>query len=154
MRWPPGPFCDCLNLRMPKPRRALPLQLNSVGDHIRKCRISRGKTQAEAAEEIGTEDFNIINWEKGRPIRPEYFPGIVRFLGYNPLPESESLADRVRRERLSRGWTRLRLASAAHVRPDTVRRIEDDGRKLASWTIARVCKALGLSEAKSEARDH
>jgi hypothetical protein len=37
---------------------------------------------------LGTDEGSIMNWEKGRTVPKVYrLPAIIRFLGYNPLPE-------------------------------------------------------------------
>jgi ribosome-binding protein aMBF1 (putative translation factor) len=49
----------------------------------------------------------VINWEKGRTVSKVYrLPSIIRFLGYNPLPEPCTIAERLVAKRLERGWSR------------------------------------------------
>ena len=69
----------------------------SLGDHVRAVRLERGLLQVEVAQEIGVERGTINKWEcnRGEPTAPD-IPRIIRFLGYDPLPEAETLQDRMK----------------------------------------------------------
>jgi DNA-binding XRE family transcriptional regulator len=44
--------------------------------------------QRDVADRIGVTQFTILNWEKGRTTPSiSAFPGIIRFLGYDPFPK-------------------------------------------------------------------
>jgi hypothetical protein len=77
-------------------------------------------------------------------IEVHYYPGIIAFLGYNPLPEATSLAEAVRRERMSRGLPRWALARSLGIQYEgTIQRIEQ-GAQVSPRCLEMVCRALGL----------
>jgi transcriptional regulator with XRE-family HTH domain len=60
----------------------------TLGEQIRQRRLKLKLTLKEAAKLLGTNECSIMNWEKGRTVPKVYrLPAIIRFLGYNPLPE-------------------------------------------------------------------
>jgi DNA-binding transcriptional regulator YiaG len=64
-------------------------------------------TLKETGKFLGTDEWSVINWEKGRTFPKVYrLPAINRFLGYNPLPEPRTLAERLMPKRLEFGWSR------------------------------------------------
>ena len=82
---PALPFCRA-RLAAPRPSDpAYPVELRTIGDHIRARRLGRGLLQRQAAEEIGVVVESIRNWELGwRAPAIRHLPGIIRFLGYSP----------------------------------------------------------------------
>src|SRR6266478_5896290 len=85
------PFCHvALNAAKPSPNYLKTLE--TLGDHIRNRRLELGRFQRQVAEEIGVNETTVFNWERNKA-RPQihYLPRILKFLGYNPLPVSESL---------------------------------------------------------------
>jgi len=80
------PFCH-LTLKAPKPFTSdYPLQIESMGDHIRKRRLDIKLLQKEAAKRIGVNETTIWFWENNR-VEPSisYIPKIIEFLGYIPF---------------------------------------------------------------------
>lgn len=104
-----------------------------------------GLLQREVAAWIGVTKEVIHNWE-GDHAEPEvrYYPALIGFLGYNPLPDPNSLGQEVRRARMSRGWSIGRLAKEAGVDPATVARLERDIRRMAGKGMARFAQTLRL----------
>jgi DNA-binding XRE family transcriptional regulator len=99
----------------------------TVGDHIKVRRLDLGLTQAEAGARIGTDEFTVINWEKGKTAPGvRFYPAIIRFLGSNPLPAPTTLEERIRLTRMSLGLSKKRLASRAGVDESTVAKIETE----------------------------
>ena len=69
-------------------------KLNSLGDHIRSRRLDLRLFQKDVASQIGVSTDTIILWESNAATpQLRHIPKIVKFLGYNPLPLPESLAD-------------------------------------------------------------
>jgi len=134
------------SLTAAKPIPGYPRELRHVGDHLIKRRLDLGLQQKQAAKILGTGTWNLRNWETGRHgIQNCHYPRVIRFLGYNPIPPAETRGQAVRRERLSRGWSRRRVGREAGVDEATVRRIEYDTAGLARKPLIRVLKALGIS---------
>jgi len=78
----------------------------TVGDHIRKRRLELRLLQREAAERIGVTECSVYNWENGVS-SPDFrkLPGIIKFLGYNPIPEPTGAAERWEWRRRSMGMS-------------------------------------------------
>ena len=81
--------------------------------------------QREVAERIGCSKAALLMWEKGRS-SPEirFWPGIFRFLGYDPTSEPQSSAELLLAARRLRGWSQKRLAQFLGVDPTSVSRWE------------------------------
>lgn len=119
------PFCH-VALKGPKPKSpAYPKALNTLGDHIRKRRLDLGLAQKQAAELIGVAAGTLTNWEGQRntPALP-FMPGLIRFLGYNPLPEAGTVAGKLTRYRVAQGITQKALAKTLGIDPCTLARWE------------------------------
>ena len=119
------PFCH-LALKAPKPRsKAYPKEIKSLGDHIRKRRLDLGLLQEQAAAMIGVNKDTLRNWEGQRnsPALPA-MPRVVRFLGYNPAPEAETLGGKLTRWRASRGISQEKLARQFGIDESTLARWE------------------------------
>jgi transcriptional regulator with XRE-family HTH domain len=122
---PALPFCHAV-LKAPRPPSpSYPKQINTLGDHIRKRRVDLGLLQRQAAELLRVTASTLTNWERQRsnPALPA-MPAIIRFLGYNPLPEGVTLAGKLKRYRLTRGTTQKALANRLAVDPCTLARWE------------------------------
>jgi transcriptional regulator with XRE-family HTH domain len=103
----------------------IPIQPRTIGDHIRRRRLALKLLQKEVADQIGVEKTSVCNWE-ANTCQPgiHYMPAIIRFLGYNPLPEAKTLADRLMRHRTSFGLSQKELAAELAVDPGTLARWE------------------------------
>ncbi|MGH9632865.1 MAG: helix-turn-helix domain-containing protein, partial [Bryobacteraceae bacterium] len=92
---PALPFCH-VRLAAERPaNEAYPKSLVTIGDHIRKKRLELGLKQRDLAALIGVDKMSIWNWENNES-RPalRYVPAVIRFLGYDPLPEIPDALDR------------------------------------------------------------
>jgi hypothetical protein len=60
---------------------------------------------------LGVGHFTYMTWEKDkkRPF-PRYYPAIIEWLGYDPLPEPKTEGARLRHDRLTRGLTSQQMA--------------------------------------------
>jgi transcriptional regulator with XRE-family HTH domain len=90
------PFCS-LALKSQKPLSAqYPIQIHTLGDHIRKRRLDLGLLQSQVAEKIGVDALTLGNWERQRT-QPEirFIARIVEFLGYDPFPEPEAFPEKL-----------------------------------------------------------
>jgi DNA-binding XRE family transcriptional regulator len=77
--------------------------------------------QKDAAIILGVRQFTYMSWEKDqkRPL-PRYYPSIVSFVGYDPLPPPTSEGEEFRRERLLLGLTSQEMADRLGIDQGTV----------------------------------
>lgn len=103
----------------------MPALPKTIGEHIKKRRLELHLLQTDVARQLGVHVETYKNWERGvdAPMI-RYHPKIIEFLGYDPVPEPESVADRVIMARRQLGLTQEALAKALLVDPVTVYRWE------------------------------
>lgn len=77
----------------------------TVGDHLLRCRLQHGWTQVRAARELSICPETYRAWERGRVPPDRFWPIVIRSLGYDPTPLGTTLAERMRRERRSIGYS-------------------------------------------------
>lgn len=84
----------------------IPAKPQTVGDHIRRKRLGLKLLQREVAEQFGVTASSVANWE-ANAVEPEirYMPAIIGFLGYDPLPPTNTLAEQLVRQRRRRGMS-------------------------------------------------
>jgi transcriptional regulator with XRE-family HTH domain len=119
------PFCHVsLKGLRPSPK-AYPKEIKTLGDHLRKRRLELGLLQRQAAELIGVEVSTLRNWEGQRntPALPG-MPGIITFLGYNPLPEAETISQKLTRYRTAQGISQEKVAKQLGIDESTLARWE------------------------------
>jgi transcriptional regulator with XRE-family HTH domain len=115
------PFCHFeLRTARRKPSQ-YPKQINSLGDHIRSRRLDLKFLQKQVADQIGVHEQTITGWE-GNATSPEihYIPAILDFLGYNPIPQAETLPDRLANARKALGLSQRKMAEKLGVDPATL----------------------------------
>ena len=125
----------------------IPVEPKTVGDHIRKKRFSLKLLQRQVAETLGVDKACIYNWESNRS-KPavRHMPAIARFLGYDPLPEPESWAERLIHFRTSLGLKQRDFADRLGVDPCTLARWERGEREPTGSFEASVIRVLTASE--------
>jgi ribosome-binding protein aMBF1 (putative translation factor) len=127
-----------------------PERLDSLGDHVCRARLDRKLNRKIAAAELRIDPDSLRNWEKHRTeIEVQFYPRIIGWLGYDPLPRPETRWQHVLTERLRRGWSRKRLAREAGVDEATVRRIENNTPRLARRPAQAVYQTLGLESIRA-----
>lgn len=137
------PFCH-LELRVASRKPAkYPKQINSLGDHIRACRLDLKLLQKRVAEQIGVHEMTITGWE-GNATVPEvrYMPAIIRFLGYNPLPVASSLAERLVTARRTLGLSQRKMAAKLGVDPATLMGWEAGRHRPTGKSLDMIAKVL------------
>ncbi len=78
----------------------------TVGEHIKRARLSRRLTQAEAGKIMSVSESTVLNWEKNRREPPVLLmPSVNRFLGYDPYPPPFGYPARLLAKRRTEGWT-------------------------------------------------
>jgi transcriptional regulator with XRE-family HTH domain len=114
-----------------------------MGDHLHKRRLDLRLDQKETAARLGVDPESLRNWEIGRTepaIR--FYPALLDFLGYSPLPEGQTRGQRILRMRVTRGWSRKALADIAGIDEATVGRLEEDRAGMANRTVHALQEAL------------
>ena len=118
----------------------------TIGDHIRLHRSERKLLQRQLADEIGVAAATIGNWENNKSEPPiALMPAVIAFLGYDPMPEPTSLADRMRAYRVRTGLSIKEAALLAGVNEDTWAKWERTG--LIGWKRNRLVMEAFLGAA-------
>jgi site-specific DNA recombinase len=121
----------------------IPIEAKTVGDHIRRQRLSMKMHQKQVAERIGVDKTCVFNWERNTSAPAvRYMPAILDFLGYNPVPPATSWADRLVRHRTSLGLTQEESARHIGVDPSTLARWERGEREPAGHLAQRAHRFL------------
>jgi transcriptional regulator with XRE-family HTH domain len=119
------PFCHS-TLKAKKPKVfGYPSELNTLGDHIRAWRMDRGLFQRDVARLVDVTTDTVRNWEKNRS-NPDLraLPGVLEFLGYDPLETGQSIAKQLTAVRRARGLSQKEHARILKVDPNTLSRWE------------------------------
>jgi len=123
-----------------------------VADHLRKRRLDLGLTRKAAGAQLGVGPWTYTRWESGTmDIQVRYFPAIIGFLRYNPLPEPASFGEVVSRERKGKGLRRIALAQRIGVTEGAIQRLEEDRRGVTPRIKQSVARALDLDYPCDEA---
>jgi transcriptional regulator with XRE-family HTH domain len=118
------PFCHLRKTAQILPS-GYPTELVSLGDHLRATRLDRRLTQAQAAEELEVVEMTVVNWELGHTgPNLSAIPRLIAWLGYDPRPAGDTLAEQIRWVRQSRGLSREAFAASLGVDPTSVARWE------------------------------
>jgi transcriptional regulator with XRE-family HTH domain len=79
---------------------------------MRKRRLDLRLHQKEVGRLVGVDTTTITNWEKNRTEPTlRLMPSVIRFLGYSPLPEADSLGEKIKAYRRRTGTTQKRLTT-------------------------------------------
>ena len=83
----------------------------TLGDHIRRRRCMLGLWQKELAQMFGVCTWTVLNWEKNvsSPVVRAY-PAIMKFLGYCPIQNPQTLGDRIRLHRVHLGYSQSKFS--------------------------------------------
>lgn len=118
-----------LVLRGSKPWNSLyPEELITLGDHLRKKRLDRNKSQPQVAYELKVDVESILAWEhnKNTPT-PKYASRVIKFIGYFPFDcSNESLKRLVLYARMVAGHSLKQMASEVGLDSSTISGICSD----------------------------
>ncbi len=113
---------------------------------MRKKRLEMGLMQKDVAAKLGVSPWTILNWEKGHT-EPfiAFIPAIVRFLGYDPIPQPQTLSQHLLAKRRAMGWSIKKAAGALGVDPATWSNWERGQIILYRHHRALIARELGVS---------
>lgn len=134
-------------------RVRIPTELRTIGDHIRRRRLTLKLTQAQLAERLGVTSASIYGWENSvRTPGIEPMPAMIEFLGYNPLPAAATMAGRLVRHRTSLGLSQSASARLIGVDPSTLARWERGEKQPTGRFLASVNRFLADGSASPSMR--
>ena len=145
------PFCYVTLQRVRCPigpyfteKTGYPASPKTVGEMIRKRRLDLGLRQRDVAEIVGCDTMTVVNWEKSHTAFPRinHMAGVVRFLGFNPLPNGDSVAQRLVNHRKALGVTQNQFAQELGVDPSTLAKWERGERQPVGKYLDRVREVL------------
>jgi site-specific DNA recombinase len=121
----------------------IPVQPQTVGDHIRLRRLGLKLFQKDVADQLGVDKTSVFNWERNRS-SPEirYMPAIIGFLGFDPRPDGNGWGERLVRQRTALGLTQKESAQRLGVDPGTLARWERGETEPAAAHLVRVRRFL------------
>jgi transposase len=127
------PFCRQTPLTLKALRaKDYPETPGTLGEHLKKRRKELGLLQREVAERMGVSTDTVVNWEKDntKPVAAQFKPVVV-FLGYDPTPEPQTLAERVEAKQRRLGASLAQVARHLGWDPGSLRRYLDG-----TWRIS------------------
>jgi transcriptional regulator with XRE-family HTH domain len=140
------PFCKVTLRRLRCPwgpysteKKGYPATPRTLGEEIRKRRLYLNLRQVDVAELIGCDEMTVVNWEKGYASpRIYHMPKVVEFLGFNPLPKSDKLSQRLVNHRNVLGMTQKEFARQLGIDPSTLARWERHERVPTGHLLLRI----------------
>ena len=131
VRCPHGPY-----FRQVKGYPTVP---KTIGEMVRKRRLDLGLRQIDVAKVIGCDEMSIVNWERGHTVpRINHMAGVTRFLGCNPFPSADTLAEQLLNRRKAFGITQKEFAREIGVDPSTLARWERSEREPKGSFLSRI----------------
>lgn len=102
-----------------------PADPQTIGEYLRKRRLDLKLLQREVAVIIGVDKATIENWEYGNSTpNLRAWPGVIKFLGYDPRPLATTIGEKLRRHREGLGLSWAEAAKLMGVDPSTVTKWE------------------------------
>jgi len=94
----------------------------TIGEHIRKRRLSLSMKQEDVGKQIGVSTDSITYWENNRSIPMVHqMPQIVKFLGYDPLSiDDGDLTGQLKKYRFRHGLSHKKMGRLIGVDASTV----------------------------------
>lgn len=132
------PICH-VTLKAQKPLKSTyPMSLITIGDHIKKRRLTLNLYQKDVATQIGVTEEAVYNWENNhKKPKVHLLPKIIEFLGYVPFNSSGStIVEKMVTYRKKHGLSQRKLAEFLKIDKTTIR----------DWEINRQKPSRKLSE--------
>ena len=131
-----------LQLQRPRPPvfpRGYPIEVRTLGDHLRRRRLELGLLQRTVAKQLRVSVEAIALWEKNRVRpRPRQYRAVIEFLGYDPEPTPPSIPGRLASIRRHLGLTQAEFANLVGFDEGSVCRWESGSRQPSRWMASRV----------------
>jgi DNA-binding XRE family transcriptional regulator len=132
-----------------KSLKILPYEVNpkTLGGHLKKRRLELRLFQKDLRKLFKLEKETYANWEKDKCIPSmRYFPMLINFLGYDPLPEPVTMGEKLLAYRRRNGISRKSLAKEIGVDEGTLQGWEEDRRKPSTEAhVFQIQKLLGTT---------
>ena len=112
-----------------KTKALLPYKENpaTLGEHIKKARLTRGLSQRKVADILNISQFTYIWWERDRYLpNIKVWKAIVEFLGYYPIIEPISELNWKLAIRRQHGLSKSYIANLLNIDEATYAKIEDN----------------------------
>jgi DNA-binding XRE family transcriptional regulator len=111
-------------LKALKPER-IGEQGDSLPAHLQRRRRELGLFRKQAARQIGVKEWTLLKWEHGMatPL-VSFYPRIIAYLGYEPWPKPETLAEMLLAQRCRQGFSAKETAEMMGIDPGTYSRME------------------------------
>jgi len=121
-----------------------PIDLNTIGDHIRKRRLDLNLLQRDAAERIGVTTSCVWNWENDAS-SPDWrhWKSIIEFLGYDPVPRAVALPAQLILSRQRMNLSQKEMARRIGIDPTTLARWEQ-GKRTPSGVYLSMLEKAGV----------
>ncbi len=141
------PFSE-LNIVVSLPdKKPYPSSLQSIGNHIKSARLTRGILIKDVIAEIHIDRETLRGWELGL-FEPHvsHYPKIVNFLGYIPYPnQDETLAEKIKNYRYKYGLTQRGFAELLQTNCSVVWQWESNCRPPIDKTRERILDLINNS---------
>jgi transcriptional regulator with XRE-family HTH domain len=83
--------------------------------------LNLGLLRRQVGDRIGVNGTTITNWERNATVPAiRYVPAIIRFLGYDPLPQTSAFPERLAIARKALGLSPRRMAEVLRVDQGTL----------------------------------
>ena len=102
-----------------------------IGEHIKNRRLQLKLKQADVAKVFEICEDSITGWENGRSEpQIQFYPKIIKFLGYNPFPvNTENLGGRIKNYRITQGLSHKKFGQKIGVDASTISAWEEGKHK-------------------------
>lgn len=121
-----------------------PANPGTIGEHLKKKRISSKLLQKDVAKILGVSEDCITNWEKNRSIpQVQFMPSIIKFLGYLPFSfDHTMLSGKLKIYRHLKGISQKRMGRMLNVDGATISSWEQGERQPYQRTIEKINSLL------------
>ena len=137
-----------MSLKALKPELAA-FQGENLGARIRRRRHELKLDRIAAGKMLGASEATVMWWERDHAPVVGAYPAIIRFLGYEPWPKPQTLAEALLAERRRRGLSIKAAARSAGVDDGTWRKWERGEWKVTQVTRAALDQLLNVDTARA-----